>query len=73
MRSPPRDETAQTDDPVLAMLGVGRQLWELESGDSFVERLRSEELPALPPTRHSTWPAESLPDGGIWREITHEG
>jgi hypothetical protein len=28
------------------MLGVGRQLWELEPGDTFVERLRSEDLPA---------------------------
>ena len=30
------------DDPVLLMLGVGKQLWEYESGDRFVERLRSE-------------------------------
>jgi hypothetical protein len=27
------------------MLGVGRELWNQESGDDFVERLRSEELP----------------------------
>jgi isoleucyl-tRNA synthetase len=30
----------ERDDPVLLMLGVGKQLWEAESGDSFVERLR---------------------------------
>jgi len=36
------------DDPVLAMLGVGSQLWEFESGDRFVDRLRSGDAP--PPT-----------------------
>jgi len=44
-----RDETAEANDPVLAMLGVGSQLWEHESGDGFVERLRSEDLAPLPP------------------------
>jgi hypothetical protein len=33
----------KTDDPVLLMLGVGKQLWERESGDQFIERLRSED------------------------------
>lgn len=33
----------QTSDPVLLMLGVGKQLWKHEPGDSFVERLRSED------------------------------
>ena len=28
------------DDTLLAMLGVGKQLWESEDGDAFVERLR---------------------------------
>ncbi len=37
------------NDPVLAMLGVGAQLWALEPGDSFVERLRSEDLPVPRP------------------------
>lgn len=32
----------EPDDPVLMMLGAGRQLWEQESGDAFVKRLRSE-------------------------------
>jgi hypothetical protein len=35
----------ETDDPVLALLGVGSQLWQLESGDRFVDRLRSEDTP----------------------------
>jgi hypothetical protein len=29
-------------DPVLGMPGVGKQLWEEESGDTFVDRLRSQ-------------------------------
>ncbi len=68
-----RDETVEPDDPVLAMLGVGRQLWESESGDRFVERLRSEELPAPPPTRRSPNQAESLSEA-VWRRVaSHQG
>jgi hypothetical protein len=37
--------SSETSDPVLMMLAVGKQLWEQESGDSLVERLRSEEAP----------------------------
>src|SRR5271169_2653747 len=37
-------ERSETSDPVLLMVGVGKQLWESESGDKFIERLRSEEL-----------------------------
>jgi len=63
----------QVCDPVLAMLGVGRQLWEIESGDSFVDRLRSEDVPAPPPTPRSPSPAESLPEA-IWRRVAnHHG
>ncbi len=68
-----RDETAESGDPVLAMLGVGKQLWEIESGDSFVERLRSEDLPAPPPTERSPSLAESLPET-VWRRVfNHQG
>jgi hypothetical protein len=35
----------QTSDPILSMLGVGKELWSRESGDSFVERLRAEDAP----------------------------
>ena len=68
-----RDETAETGDPVLAMLGVGKQLWEVESGDRFVERLRSEDLPAPPPKEQFPSPAESLPEA-VWRRVAnHQG
>lgn len=44
-----KSETTQpqlwTKDPVLLMLGVGKQLWKRESGDHFIERLRSEDSP----------------------------
>jgi len=33
----------ETSDPVLLMLGVGKELWEREPGDKFIERLRSED------------------------------
>lgn len=43
-----REAKQQPTDPVLLMLGIGKQLWERESGDQFIERLRSEDLPLLP-------------------------
>ncbi len=38
------DQHQETSDPILTMLGVGSDLWQHETGDSFVERLRSEDL-----------------------------
>jgi hypothetical protein len=68
-----RDETVEVSDPVLAMIGVGQQLWQMESGDSFVERLRSEDFSAPPPTQQSPRPAEHLPEA-IWRRVaSHHG
>jgi hypothetical protein len=63
-----RDQAVGANDPVLAMLGVGRQLWETEPGDNFVERLRSEDLPVPPAIRPSPDPAGNLPDA-VWRRI----
>lgn len=63
----------ETQDPVLAMLGVGKHLWELESGEKFVERLRSEDLAAPP---YSSWPAnpDENPAEIVWRSIEkHQG
>jgi hypothetical protein len=58
-------ETRGSDegDPVLSMLGVGRELWALESGDRLVERLRSEEAPPV-----SASPA-NVPTANIADEI----
>jgi hypothetical protein len=36
-------QRVEMSDPVLLMLGIGKQLWKSEPGDSFVERLRSED------------------------------
>jgi hypothetical protein len=67
-----RHEVAKTKDPVLAMLGVGKQLWASEPGDSFVERLRSEDLIAPSSVEPSSAPSE-MPDA-VWRRVTaHEG
>ena len=66
-------EATRANDPVLAMLGVGRQLWELESGDNFVERLRSEDLPVPPAIQPSPDPAGKLP-AAVWRRmVRHQG
>jgi hypothetical protein len=65
-------EIANAKDPVLAMLGVGKQLWESEPGDSFVERLRSEDLTGPPSASLSPAPA-GVPDA-VWRRVAaHEG
>lgn len=40
-KSDSKQQRQRTDDPVLRMLGIGQQLWKGESGDRFVERLRS--------------------------------
>lgn len=66
-----RGPRREPDDPVLLMLGVGKQLWEQESGDSFVERLRSEEAP--PVLRQPENPEQKLPEA-VWRRIeSHQG
>ena len=57
-----------TQDPVLSMLGVGRHLWEQESGERFIERLRSEDSAVPPPESHPVKPTEDLPQA-VWRRI----
>lgn len=73
-RSEVKQQPQETNDPVLSMLGVGKQLWTREPGDRFVERLRSEE--ELPPS-----PFEGGPDAqventleSVWQRIkSHQG
>jgi hypothetical protein len=60
------------DDPVLQMLGVGKQLWEDESGDAFVERLRSEEMPPIRP--QSAQPNQAALHSAVWKRMEdHQG
>lgn len=62
----------ETSDPVRMMLGVGRQLWVHESGDAFVERLRSEEAPPVM-QRQPENPEQRLAED-VWRRIvSHQG
>jgi hypothetical protein len=62
------EQNSETDDPVLLMLGVGKHLWEQESGDSFIERLRSEDPPVSPAIRQPASPKENLPET-VWLRI----
>jgi hypothetical protein len=65
--------TDGVDDPVLLMRGVGKQLWEQEPGDRFIERLRSEDLSAVPVPERIAGAAEAL-DAEVWRRIAaHQG
>ncbi len=57
-----KSEPKQQHDPVLLMVGVGKQLWEREAGDRFIERLRSEDLPPLP---FEGLAAEDLNNGSV--------
>jgi hypothetical protein len=67
------DERRDEDDPVLLMLGVGKQLWESESGDRFIERLRSEELTDSPASGRHEAAAQNLPET-VWQRIkSHQG
>ena len=47
IKSEAEPQGPETSDPVLLMLGTGKHLWSSETGDSFVERLRSEDTAAL--------------------------
>jgi hypothetical protein len=60
----------ETDDPVIAMLGVGKQIWEKESGDDFIARLRAE----IPDTFSQMQQHEASTEGlneRIWERIEH--
>jgi len=68
-REPGVNHTIDMQDPVLAMLGVGKHLWERESGDQFIERLRLEDdspddLPGTGPVNAN----ENLPEA-VWQRL----
>jgi hypothetical protein len=63
----------ETSDPVLSMLGVGKQLWKREPGDRFIERLRSEDQPPSPFEGQPEAPPENVPES-VWNRImSHQG
>jgi len=62
-----------TNDPVLSMLGVGKQLWKREPGDRFIERLRSEDMPPSPFERRPEVAVENVLES-VWHRIkSHQG
>jgi hypothetical protein len=73
IKSEMKHQRHETSDPVLLMLGVGKQLWKHEPGDSFIERLRSEDLPPSPVAGRLDVPVENAPES-VWRRIeSHQG
>ena len=67
------EPTSEPGDSVLEMLGVGRELWTRESGDSLVERLRAEDSPPTPVAIRVNSQASDLPET-IWQRIEqHQG
>jgi hypothetical protein len=73
IREQGQNQATEANDPVLSMLGVGRQLWEQESGDHFVERLRSEDQPVAAASHLSPGPAGTLPETVWERLVSHQG
>ena len=72
-RSQVKQQAQETKDPVLSMLGIGKQLWEGEPGDRFIERLRSEDLPPSPFEGRLDAPVENASES-VWRRIeSHQG
>jgi hypothetical protein len=62
----------EASDPILSMLGVGKELWRGEPGDDFVDRLRSEEAP-VPIGERNGIPAQKEADS-VWGRIKeHQG
>ena len=72
-KSETKSQPVETNDPVLMMLGVGKQLWERESGDKFIERLRAEDLPPAAFDAHLQLPVENASEA-VWHRIkAHQG
>jgi hypothetical protein len=68
-----KSQRVETSDPVLLMLGVGKQLWERESGDTFIERLRAEDMPPAAFDADPQVAAENAPEA-VWHRIkAHQG
>jgi hypothetical protein len=73
-KSATKSQRLETNDPVLMMLGVGKQLWERESGDKFIERLRAEDLPPAAVGAQQQVAAENTTAEAVWHRIkTYQG
>src|SRR5579864_6824361 len=72
IKSEAEHQRQDMSDPVLLMLGIGKQLWRREPGDKFVERLRSEDAP--PPFEGPLdAPAQNIAEF-VWHRIkSHQG
>ena len=55
------------EDPILQMIGVGKQLWESESSDQFVERLRAELDESASPSPPAV--QEPFSSDEIWQRV----
>lgn len=63
----------EKSDPIMAMLGVGKELWSREPGDIFVDRLRSEDSPPLPFVDEPDASVQNVAES-VWRRIeSHQG
>lgn len=72
IKSETEHQRNETSDPVLLMLGVGKQLWNREPGDSFVERLRSEDAPPPLEGRRDA-PVQKVAESAWDRIKSHQG
>jgi len=62
----------ETSDPVLLMLGTGKHLWSGETGDSFIERLRSEDT--APRFERGSDTPQRQTVKSVWQRIeSHQG
>ncbi len=72
IKSEAEHQRHETSDPVLLMLGIGKQLWRREPGDSFVERLRSEDAPPPFEGRLDAPPQNAAES--VWHRVeSHQG
>lgn len=69
LKTPPIEtESGDLNDPVLRMVGVGKEIWEQEPGDRFVSRLRSEELDEVPVHTQAAGASSNLLEA-VWSRI----
>lgn len=58
------------DDPLLAMRGVGKEMWASEGADAFVARMRREENLDAPPTPSTVTGLPENVEDIVWDRLT---